>query len=332
MTRTARGRTAVVVVAAVLLLVLVATSFAVGARAVPLPEVLAALTGAGTGTDALVVLDLRGPRTAIGLAAGAALGLAGALMQGLTRNPLADPGILGVNAGASLAVIVAITFFGVAGAAGFVWFAFAGAALATVVVYAVGAGRRGATPLSLTLAGSAVTALLTSVITLVLLTDLGTLSQFRFWQVGSLVGRGLETLAVVGPFLAVGAVVALALGPALNALALGDQMAAGLGQHVGRVRVVAAAAVVVLCGGATAIAGPIVFVGLVVPHLARLLLGPDQRWVLVCSAILGPCLLLVADVVGRAVAPPGELEAGILVAIVGTPVLVALVRRRGSAW
>ena len=320
-------RTAVLVALVAGLAVVVVASFAIGARDIDLSTTIAALLGRGEGTDGMVVVDLRGPRTVIGLVAGAALGLAGALMQGVTRNPLADPGILGVNAGASLLVIVAIAVFGVSSASGYVWFAFIGAALATVLVYLVGSGRGGATPLSLTLAGAAVTAMLTAVITLVLLTDLDTLSQFRFWQVGSLTGRDLATVATVAPFIAVGAVLALVLGPRLNVLALGDDLATGLGQSVTVTRIAAGIAVVLLCGGATAIAGPIAFVGLVVPHIARRVVGPDYRWILAYSLLLGPILLLVADIVGRIVVRPAELEAGMLVAAIGAPVLVALVRR-----
>ena len=275
----------------------------------------------------MVVVDLRGPRTVIGLVAGAALGVAGTLMQGVTRNPLADPGILGVNAGASLLVVVAIAVFGVSSASGYVWFAFAGAALATVLVYAIGAGRGGATPLSLTLAGAAVTAMLTAIITMLLLTDLDTLSQFRFWQVGSLTGRDLAAVGAVAPFVAIGLIVAAVLAPRLNALALGDELATGLGQSVGATRIAAAVAVVLLCGGATAIAGPIVFVGLVVPHVARRLIGVDYRWVMPFAVLLGPTLLLLADVLGRVVVAPAELEAGMMVAVIGAPALVALVRR-----
>ena len=320
-------RTAILVALVAGLAAVVVASFAIGARDIDLSTTIAALFGRGEGTDGMVVVDLRGPRTVIGLVAGAALGLAGALMQGVTRNPLADPGILGVNAGASLLVIVAIAVFGVSSASGYVWFAFVGAALATVLVYLVGSGRGGATPLSLTLAGAAVTAMLTALITLVLLTDLDTLSQFRFWQVGSLTGRDLATVATVAPFIAVGVVLALVLGPRLNVLALGDDLATGLGQSVTVTRIAAAIAVVLLCGGATAIAGPIVFVGLVVPHIARRIVGPDYRWILAYSLLLGPILLLVADIIGRLVVRPAELEAGMLVAAIGAPVLVTLVRR-----
>ncbi len=312
---------------AALLGVLVVASFTLGTRQIDLGTTLAALLGQTSGTDAMVVIDLRGPRTAIGLIAGAALGVAGALMQGITRNPLADPGILGVNAGASLMVVVAISVLGISSAAGYVWFAFAGAAAAAVLVYLVGSGRQGATPLSLTLAGAAVTAMLTSISTLVLLTDLETLSQFRFWQVGSLTGRDLGSVAVVAPFIVGGVALALLLGPRLNGLALGDDAATGLGQSVRRTRVLAAIAIVVLCGGATSIAGPIVFVGLVVPHVARWVVGPDHRWILAYSLVLGPILLLAADIVGRLIVQPAELEAGLLVAAIGAPVLIALVRR-----
>jgi iron complex transport system permease protein len=312
--------------------VAVALSLLLGSRSIDFGAVLGALTGGGgTGaegsTEQMVVLDLRVPRTIIGLVAGAALGLAGALMQGLTRNPLADPGLLGVNSGASLAVVIAISVFGVASPIGYIWFAFAGAAVAAIVVYAVASGRTGPTPLSLTLAGAAVTAVLTSLITLVLLRDLDTLGQYRFWSVGSLVGRDASTVLPLIPFLVVGAVLALVLGRGLNGLALGDDVARGLGQRVGLTRVVAGVAIILLCGSATSLAGPLVFVGLVVPHLARRMIGTDYRWILAYSVPLGAMLLVLADTVGRLIAQPAELEAGIVVALIGAPVLIALVRR-----
>ena len=310
-----------------LLLVVIFLSLALGSRQMSFATVLEALVAPVAGNnDHTVVRDLRVPRTVLGLVAGAALALAGAIMQGLTRNPLADPGLLGVNAGASLFVVLGITWFGVTAASGQIWFAFVGAAVATVVVYVVGSGRGGASPVSLTLAGSAVTAAITSVITLVLLGNLDTLNQFRFWSVGSLVGRDLDALAALAPFLVVGLVLALSLGRALNVLALGDDMASGLGQNVGAARILAAIAIVVLCGSATSLAGPIVFVGLVVPHLARRITGPDYRWILAFCLLIGPILLVAADTVGRLVVQPGELEAGLVVAFLGAPVMVALVR------
>ena len=312
----------------VLVLASVVLSLLLGSRSIDLSSVVDAVLGrGGDAVEGMVVLDLRVPRTVLGLVAGAALGLAGTLMQGLTRNPLADPGLLGVNSGASLAVVVAISVFGVSTPSGYVWFAFVGAALAAVLVYLVASGRTGPSPLSLTLAGAATTAVLTSLITLVLLRDLDTLDQYRFWSVGSLVGRDLGTAATLAPFLAIGALTALLLGRSLNSLALGDDLARGLGQRVGIVRIVAGIAIILLCGSATSLAGPLVFVGLVVPHVARRFVGSDYRWILVYSIPLGAALLVLADTVGRLVAPPSELEAGIVVAILGAPVLIALVLR-----
>lgn len=314
--------------ALLVLAITAAASLAIGSRQIDLAVVVQALVSPDTAsTDHMVVVDLRVPRTIIGIVAGAALALAGALMQGLTRNPLADPGLLGVNAGASLFVVIGITFFGVATSAGYVWFAFVGAAVATVIVYLIGSGRSGPSPVALTLAGAAVTAALTSVITLLLLTNLDTLGQYRFWAVGSLVGRELSDLGPLLPFFGAGAVIALVLGRPLNVLSLGDDVARGLGQRIALVRVAAAVAVVLLCGSATAIAGPIVFVGLVIPHIARRLTGPDYRWILAYSLVLGPILLVLADVVGRLVSQPAELEAGLVVAMIGAPVMIALVRR-----
>ena len=319
---------AVAGLAAVLLL-----SLTVGAKPIPAAEVWAALTAFDPALENhLIVQSLRWPRAVVGLVVGVCLGLAGALMQGLTRNPLADPGILGVSAGAALAVVVGIFVFGVASLSGYVWFAFVGAAVTSVGVYALGSlGRDGATPVKLALAGAAVTAFLTSMTTAVLLVDTATLDQYRFWAVGSLAGRDLDVVAQVGPFVLVGTVMALLAGRSLNALALGDDVARSLGQKVGISRVYSATAVVLLVGAATAVAGPIGFVGLTVPHVARAITGPDYRWVLAWSAVLAPILLLVADCVGRVVARPGEVQVGIVTALIGAPVFIALVRRRTLA-
>jgi iron complex transport system permease protein len=318
------------VVAVVVLLAVCVLSLMVGARTIAPADVLHALTHySPTDDDSLVVVGSRLPRTLLGLAAGLALGLAGTVMQGLSRNPLADPGILGVNFGASLAVVVAIAFFGVTAVSGYVWFAFAGAALAAGLVYAVSAvGREGATPVKLALAGAAVSAALGSLITAVMLTSRVSLDQMRFWQVGSLSGRGFGVLWQVLPTLVVGAVLALTLGRLLNGLALGDDVARGLGQRVGLARALSAVAIVLLCGSATAAVGPIAFVGLVVPHVARWVVGVDYRRILAYSAVIAPALLIACDVVGRVVAPPGELQVGIVMAFVGAPLFIALVRRR----
>jgi iron complex transport system permease protein len=313
----------------VLLALVVLLGLVVGSRAIAPGTVIDALLGIGDpGNDRSVVLDQRLPRTLIGLAVGAALGVAGAVMQGMTRNPIADPGLLGVNAGASLAVVAAITWLGVGSAAAYAPFAFAGAAIAALVVHGIATlSRDGATPMTLALVGAAVTAAGTSLTTMLLLIDIDTLDLFRFWIVGSLAGRDLGALVSLLPFILAGALLALGAGRMLNAVALGDDVAAGLGQHLGRARIAAATAVVLLCGSAVALAGPIVFVGLVVPHIARRLTGPDQRWIIAYSMVLGPCLLIAADVIGRVIARPGEIEAGVVVAFLGAPVMIALVRR-----
>ncbi|WP_308315457.1 iron chelate uptake ABC transporter family permease subunit [Streptomyces sp. ISL-100] len=285
------------------------------------------------GSDTAVIIhDYRIPRTLLGLLVGMALGLSGALMQALTRNPLADPGLLGVSLGASTGVVVAIAFLGVGSALGYVWFAFLGAALASVVVYLLGSsGRTLATPDRLVVAGAAVTAVLFAFNSAVLLLNPRAFDQFRFWTVGALAGRNFDIVYVVLPFVVLGLVIALGLAPSLNALAMGDQLGRALGVNVGRTRVLGVVAVMLLCGAATAAAGPISFVGLAVPHVARLLVGPDQRWVLAYSMLLAPILLIGADIVGRVLGAPGELQVGIITAFLGAPLFIALCRRRKLA-
>ena len=316
-----------------LLVVIGFASVAYGSKSIPLSVVWDALWHFDPGSnDHLIVRSLRVPRTVIGLGVGAALGLAGAVMQGVSRNPLADPGILGVEAGASLAVVVAINSFGVGSLTGYVWFAFAGAAIASVVVYTLGSmGRDGATPVKLALAGAALAAMLGSITSAILLLDVATLDEFRFWVVGSLAGRGADVVGQVAPFVAVGLLLAFANSPALNLLGLGEDVARGLGQRIWLARLVGLTAITLLCGAATAACGPIAFVGLVVPHAVRALTGPDHRWLVPCSALAGAILLLTADVIGRVVARPAELQVGIVLALVGAPFFIALVRRRKTA-
>ena len=319
-------------VALAVLLVVVACSIALGSKSIPFGEVWRGLVDNDGSNDHLIVRSLRVPRTLLGLGVGVALGLAGALMQGVTRNPLADPGLLGVDAGAALAVVIAIHSFGVTTLGGYVWFAFVGAGLASMVVYLLGSlGRGGATPVKLALAGAALTALLTSLTSAVLLLDVQTLDVFRFWVVGSLAGRDSEVVAEVWPFLAVGTVLALASARSLNTLSLGDDVARSLGQRVHVARGISALSIVVLCGAATAAAGPIAFVGLTIPHVARAICGPDYRWILTWSLVLAPTLLLSADVIGRVIARPGEVQVGIVTAFLGAPFFIALVRRRKLA-
>ncbi|MGY1752765.1 FecCD family ABC transporter permease [Blastococcus sp. SYSU D01042] len=328
--RARTGRLVVLLALVALVLVAALASIAVGTRSLAPGEVWRALFDSDpTDEAAVIVQQLRVPRTVLGLMVGAALGMSGALMQGHTRNPLGDPGLLGVTAGASLAVVVAIAYLGVTTASGYVWFAFAGALAGTVLVYAVGAaGRGGATPVTLALAGAALSALLYAMVRAIVVSDSATLDSFRFWQVGALAGRGSEVAWQVAPFIAVGAVLALANSPALDLLGLGEDVARGLGQRIWLARAVGLAAITLLCGAATAACGPIAFVGLVVPHVVRGLTGPDHRWLVPCSGLLGAALLLGADVLGRVLARPGELQVGIVLALVGAPFFIALVRRR----
>ncbi|MFI9174174.1 FecCD family ABC transporter permease [Streptomyces lincolnensis] len=306
-------------------------SLAVGTRAVPLSAVADALLHGGGSPDALVVRSLRLPRTEVGLTAGAALGLAGATLQAVTRNPLADPGILGLSQGAAAGVVIAISFGLAHGFSGYVWYAFAGAVVAACLVYAVAArGRGGASPVKLALAGTALSAMTAGGTTVVLTSSSATLDQFRFWQVGALSGRDAGTVVRMLPFLAVGAVLVLACARGLDALALGDDTARALGHRVPWVRGAAALGAALLTAAAVAAAGPIAFVGLAVPHLARRLVSGGYRAVLPLSALLGAALLMGADVAGRVVRAPAEVPAGVMTALVGVPVLVVLVRRRGA--
>jgi iron complex transport system permease protein len=320
-------------VLAVLLLLACVASIAIGSKAIPLDGVWHAVFTPTATDDDIVVRSLRVPRTVLGLLVGAALGLAGALMQGHTRNPLADPGLLGVNAGAAFLVVIGLYVFDITALTGYVWFAFAGAFAASVAVFLLGsAGGRGeATPVTLAVAGAAVSALLFGLTSAVILTDVRTLDAYRFWNVGSLAGRDPEIIAQVAPFLLVGALIALAGAPALNALSLGDDVARSLGHSVGRARVSGVVAITLLAGGATAACGPIAFLGLIVPHVVRSFTGPDHRWLLPASALSGAVLLLTADVIGRVVARPGELQVGIVLALIGAPFFIALVRRRKLA-
>ncbi len=321
-------RSAWLVVAVVVLVLMGAVSVTFGARDVGWSDISAALSGQHE-TIAQAAVAKRIPRTVLAMVVGAALGVAGAVMQGMTRNPLADPALLGITPGASLAVVCGLAFFGLTSPAAFTWVAITGAGASAVFVYVVGSiGRGGATPLTLALAGAVVSPAFTSLISAVLLPRIDVMNSFRFWQVGGVGGANADRIIQVLPFLVVGALLSVAATPGLNALALGDDLAAGLGEKVVRTRVIAGLGAVMLCGAATAAAGPIAFVGLVVPHACRLLAGLDHRWLLPYSAVVGAALLTLADVVGRVVARPDEIDVGILTALIGAPVFIAIVRRQ----
>lgn len=302
-------------------------SLAVGSRTLPLETVAGALLDPDGSEASTIVNSMRVPRTLLGIVVGAAVGIAGALMQGHTRNPLAEPGLLGVSSGAAFAVVVGIFVFGVTDLAGYAWFSLLGAGLAAVAVFAIGSTRAGPNPVSLLLAGMAVSALLVSLTQAIVLRDEDTLDEYRFWAVGSLAGRPLDVLWQVLPFLLVGLLLAGVSAPGLNLLQLGDDVASSLGMHPVRHKAMGISAVMLLAGAATAACGPIVFLGLVVPHAARFFAGVDYRWIIPYAGLLGALVMVAADVVGRVVVQPAELQVGIVLAVVGGPVFVLLVRR-----
>jgi len=326
--RPRRARLWWLLVAVVVLAGLTLASIAVGSRDVSFSDIWAGLSGV---TDSLeqAAVAKRVPRTVLAAIVGAALAVSGAVMQGVTRNPLADPGILGVNMGASLAVVCGIAWFGLASVTGFIWTAIIGAAVAAVFVYAVGSlGRGGATPLKLALAGAATSAALASFVTAVILGRNDIAGGVRSWQIGGVGGASFSSIGYVAPFMVVGFVICMLAARSLNSLALGDDLAAGLGERVAVARCIAALGAVLLCGAATAVAGPIAFVGLVVPHFCRLLVGVDHRWLVPFSALTGACLLIFSDVLGRIVARPDEIDVGIITALIGAPFFIYFVRRQ----
>ncbi len=316
-----------------LLFVMCIVSITFGARDVNLGTIWMALTDFDPASASQTVIrEMRIPRTIIGLFAGMALGLAGALLQASTRNPLADPGVLGINQGAAAAIMLGFVFFGVHSLVAQVWIGFAGAGIAVLIVYSVASiGREGATPIKLALSGVALAASLFALISALSMTNIEAYDEIRFWQVGSLAGRYHEVMWQTLPFLVIGSVIALFCGRALNGLALGDDQAAALGQNVRRTRIVLFATVALLCGAAVSACGPIVFLGLAVPQIARLMVGTDWRWVLAYSAALAPSIFLGADVIGRLVASPGELQVGVVLGILGAPVFIAIVRSKKLA-
>ncbi len=324
-------RAAVLTAAVVALLLAVLFSLAVGARAIAPTAVLDALLHGGHSDSAEVVREMRVPRTVIGLMVGAALALAGTVLQGITRNPIADPGILGISQGASVGVVAAIAFAGVHTLTGYVWYAFVGAGLASVAVYAIAAGGRGgATPVKLALGGAAINALLVSLTTAILTTRASALDEFRFWQVGSLSGRDSEIAGQIWPFLLVGLVLVLAVARASTRSRSARTWRRGSARTWRRYGS-SAGSRTILNGAGVAAAGPLAFIGLAVPHIARAIVGSDHRWVLPMAAVLGPVMLLVSDTVGRVLFPPSEVPAGVMTALIGVPFLVMLVRRKAVA-
>lgn len=303
-------------------------SVALGSRAIPFSEVIKTLFNGSYESFEANVVRARIPRTVFGVLAGAALGVSGVLMQAITRNPIADPSILGVNTGASLMVVIGMAFFHISAGVEYVVLSFIGGIVTAVFVYGIASlGYGGVTPIKLALSGAATSTALGSLVSIIMMPNDRVMEQFRFWQVGSVGGTNWDDIEIVLPFIAVGIFVAFAIAPALNTMALGDEMATGLGVNVKFVRGIAAIAGVLLCSTVTAFAGPIGFVGLMIPHLMKLLVGPDYRYLIPVSILGGSSLLVISDVIGRVAGSPGELEVGVVTAVIGAPVFVGIVRK-----
>ena len=326
--KTVRNKWLGLVIGALIVVALMAASVVYGLTSITWSTAVNAFTQFNGSNEHIIIIDNRVPRALIGAAVGASLAVAGALMQAITRNPLASPSILGVNAGASFAIVVAVTFFSVTSLAAFSWLAFLGAAVASLIVYVLGTlGREGLTPMKLTLAGAAIAAMFSSLTQGMLVLNEKALEDVLFWLAGSIEGRSLDMLGAVIPYIAIGLVGAVFISKKINTLVMGEDVAKGLGQRTLFVKAGAALLIVLLAGGSVAVAGPIALVGIVVPHLARFFTGSDYRWIIPYSAILGAILLLSADIAARYVIMPLEAPVGVLTAVIGTPFFVYIARR-----
>lgn len=315
--------------ASIFLLVLcVIVSLALGSKNIEFSKAIHALLNSNDLSFEALVVRERIPRTIFSMMAGASLGISGALMQSITRNPIADPSILGVNTGASLFVVIGMAFFNINSPNEYIWLALLGAALTAILVYFIASiGNGGMTPIKLALSGAATSAVLTSLVSAVILPRSDVMDSFRFWQVGSVSGATWESIKLILPFVIIGLVISIAVTPALNVLALGDDVATGLGVNIGIIRIICAVAGVMLSGAITAIAGPIGFVGLMIPHSIRLIFGPNLKGIVPMSAIGGAALLTLSDVLGRVIGSPGEVQVGIITAFIGAPILIMIARK-----
>ncbi|WP_270562791.1 FecCD family ABC transporter permease [Clostridium beijerinckii] len=311
-----------------LLGICVIISLAFGSKNIGISQAINALLNSDDTSFAALVVRERIPRTIFSIMAGASLGISGALMQSITRNPISDPSILGVNTGASLFVVIGIAFFNINSANEYIWIALVGAGITSIFVYTIASiGSGGMTPIKLALAGSATSAVLTSLVSVIILPRSEVIDAYRFWQVGSVSGATWESIDLMLPFLIIGLIISIISAPALDILALGDEVATGLGVNIGIIRIICAIAGVILCGATTAIAGPIGFVGLMIPHSIRLIFGSNLRGLVPMSAIGGAVLLTISDVLGRVLGSPGELQVGIITAFLGAPILIIIARK-----
>ena len=311
-----------------LLFIMAIFSISLGAKSIAFSKVIDVLLGNDPDSLEAAIILQRIPRTVFGILAGGALGISGALMQSITRNPIADPSILGVNTGASLFVVAGIAFFNITVAYQYIWLAIIGAGVTAVFVYSVASmGKDGATPLKLALSGSAVSIVLGSLVSTIMLPNNRVMEAFRFWQVGSIGSATWENIMLISPFLIVGFIISMFISGYLNNLALGDEAATALGTNVVMTRTIGALSSVLLCGATTALAGPIGFVGLIIPHIIRLIFGSEMSKMLPLSFLGSAILMLVSDIIGRIISLPGETEVGIVTAVLGAPVFILAIRK-----
>lgn len=312
-----------IIILLVLLIISTITSILFGSRAIGLPTIVESLLYPELDSHESNVVRQRVVRTIFSFMCGVSLGVSGALMQSVTRNPIADPSILGVNTGAAFFVVSGIAFFNIHTVSEYIWLAIVGAILTAIFVFTIGSlGTSGATPLKLVLAGAATSAILSSLVTAIMIPRQNVMDEFRFWQVGSVGAGTWDSIQLLLPFLIVGVIIALLVAPTLNAMTLGDEVATGLGVKTARIRLISSFAGVLLCGATTAFAGPIGFIGLLATHLIRLMIGPDFRFIIPLSALSGGIILTISDVIGRLIARPGEVEVGIITAFIGAPILI----------
>ncbi len=312
----------------IILLLCIISSIVFGSKLISIENVYNAIFNSKISNYEVNVVLSRLPRTFFGLLAGAALAFSGSLMQAITKNPIADPSILGVNTGAALSVVIGITFFNIQTKVQYIWLAFFGAMITAIVVYGIASiGRDGATPIKLALAGAAMTTSLLSLINITILPNIDAMNKFRFWQVGSIGGASWDDILIILPYLIFAFILGLITIPSLNTLALGDEIATSLGLNVNRTRLLSSFSAVLLCSTITAIAGPISFIGLMVPHLMRAIFGPDLKKIIPFSILGGSCLLLLSDVLGRLIGWPRELETGIVTAMIGAPIFIIIIRK-----
>ena len=318
----------VIILCLALLSIIAMFSISLGVKRIAFSKVMEVIFGNDLDSIEATIILQRIPRTVFGILAGGALGISGALMQSITRNPIADPSILGVNTGASLFVVAGIAFFNITAAYQYIWLAIIGAGLTAVFVYIVASmGKDGATPLKLALSGSAVSIVLGSLVSTIMLPNNRVMEAFRFWQVGSIGSATWENIALISPFLILGFIISMLISGYLNNLALGDEAATALGTNVVLTRSVGALASVLLCGAATALAGPIGFIGLIIPHIVRLVFGSEMSKMLPLSFIGSGILLLLSDILGRIIGSPGETEVGIVTAVLGAPIFIFAIRK-----